>query len=65
MAAIGGVIRASAISAMFEGDKHCENNALTDDCVCIPDVLKDVCMKQERRKCGMECSINATSNVRL
>ena len=45
MAAIGGVIRGSAISAMFEGDKHRENSALTDDCARVPDVLKDVFMK--------------------
>ena len=42
MEAICGVIRISAISAMFEGDKHRENSALTDDCARIPDVLKDV-----------------------
>jgi len=50
MAAIGGVIRGSAISAMFEG-KHRGNRAWTDDCARIPDVLKDVFMKHERRKC--------------
>jgi len=65
MAAIGGVIRVNAISAMFEGDKHRENSALTDDCALIPNVMKAVCMKHERRKCGMESSSNATSNVRL
>ena len=50
MAAIGGVIRASAIAAMFEGDKHCVNGALTDDCARIPEMLEGVgVMKHERR----------------
>jgi len=49
---ISGVIRGSAISAMLEGDNQgiC---TLTDDCTRIQDVLKDVFMKHERRKCGM------------
>ena len=64
MAAIGGVIRGSAISAMFEG-KHRGNSALTDDCARIPDVLEDVFMKQERRKRRMELSSTTISNVRL
>jgi len=45
---------------MFEGDEHCGNGALTDDCARLPDVLKDVFMKHERRF-GMELN----SNVRL
>ena len=49
MAAIGGVIRVSAVFAMFEGDKHRENSALTDDYARISDVLKEVRMKHERR----------------
>jgi len=65
MAAIGGVIRGSAISAMFEGDKHGGNSAWTDDCARIPDVLKDVFMKHERRKCGMKLNSKTISNVRL
>ena len=31
----------------------------------IPDIHKDVRMEHERRKCGMECSSNLASNVRL
>ena len=46
-------------------DKHCGNSALPDDCARLPDVLKDVFMKHERRKCGMELSSNTISNVRL
>jgi hypothetical protein len=65
MTAIGGVIRGSAISAMFDGHKHRGNGALTDDCARIPDVLKDVLMKHKRRKCGIELSRNTISNVRL
>ena len=65
VAAIGGVSRVSAISVMFEGDKHRESSALTDDCVRIPDVLKDLRKKHERRKCGIECSSNTTSKVRI
>jgi len=50
---------------MFEGDKHLGNCALTDDCARIPDVLKDVIMKHERRKYGMELSSNTISDVGL
>jgi len=60
MAAIGGVIRGSAISAMFV-DKYRGNGVLTDDCARIPDVF----MKHERRKCVMELSCNTISIGRL
>ena len=42
-----------------------ERRGLRDDCVCIPDVHKDARIEHERRKCGMECSSNLASNVRL
>ena len=48
MAAIGGVIRGSAISAMFEGDKHRGSSALTDNCARIQDVPKDVVIEHGR-----------------
>jgi len=53
-----------ALYPRFQGDKHRGNGALTDDCARIPDVLKDVFMKHERRKCRMELSSNTISNVR-
>ena len=65
MAGIRRVIHGSAISAMFDGDKHRVNNALTADCARVPDVLKDEFTKHETRKCGMELSSNTISNVRL
>jgi len=65
MAAIGGVIRGNAITAMFDGDKHRGNGASMDDCARIPDVLKDVFMKHEMRKCVIEFSSNTISNVSL
>ena len=65
MAGNGVIIRGCAISAMFEGAKHRGNCALTDDCARIPDVQKDLFMKKERRKCGMELSSNTISNVWL
>ena len=37
MAAIGAVIRASAISAMFAGNKHRGNWAVFGDCARIPE----------------------------
>ena len=49
MAALGVVIRASAISAMFEGDKHRGNRAVTDDCARISEMLEGVVMKHEGR----------------
>ena len=65
MAAIAGVIRGNAKSAMFEGDKHRESSALTDDRVRIQDVLKDVVLKHGRSKCRMELCSNTFSNVGL
>jgi len=50
MAATWGVIRGSAISAMFVGDKHRGNGAWTYDVTCIPYVLKDVFMKHEKKE---------------
>ena len=56
MAAIGGVIRVSAISAMFEGDKRLRAHT----------IRAERRMHETRKEeCGMECSSNATSNVRL
>ena len=60
-AARGGASRVSAISVMFEGVKHRESSALTDDCARIPDVLKGLRVKHERRKCGMESNSKAAS----
>jgi hypothetical protein len=65
MAAIGGASREGATSVMFEGEKHRESSALTEDCARIPDVLNDLRMKHKRWNCGMECSSNAASNIRL
>ena len=61
MASIGEASRVSAISVMFEGEKHRESSALTNGCARVPDVLKYLRVKHERG--SVECNAVVTQLV--